>query len=278
MTTLCFPGRKVTGAAGVRPMLVVGKVLHFLTARLRERREKMAILSRHQNACTCAEHMLGMVGSTDLRLPLERDNSRRSTGHAWWQLFSPPCLSLHPSEHGACIQFIWREREDGTSYEIVQKESAVISSPSSNTRCWRLLQKVQTFTGRIKTPVAGIWHLSTGQDNRKWMPWIWALELLLLFLTADSWSQRTKSSLPNPNTPSSFSPQTAAPEQSVQRKWKRCRPGFRRWSGNHCFVTLQLMVLPYSGRAVQNTGDKKKKKNTTEHTWGHAYYRTLLPA
>lgn len=63
-------------------MLVAGKVLHFRTARLRERREKMATLSRHQNTCICAEHRLGMVASTNLRLRLERDSSRRSTGRA----------------------------------------------------------------------------------------------------------------------------------------------------------------------------------------------------
>lgn len=80
-------------------MLVVGKVVHFRIARLRERRQKTTILSRQQNTCICAKYILGVVGFTDSRLSFERDNSRRSTGHTRSQLFCAPCIFLHPSEH-----------------------------------------------------------------------------------------------------------------------------------------------------------------------------------
>lgn len=154
-------------------MLVVGKVLHFRTARLREKREKIAILSRQQNTCICAKHILWVVGSTNSRLSFERDNSRRSTGHTHCQVFPAPWIFLHPSEHWAWTKFICREREDGTSYKILQKESSVISSPSRNKGAGCSYGKCRVLAERTKTPAAGIWHLSTGQENRTWIPGRW---------------------------------------------------------------------------------------------------------
>lgn len=100
-----------------------------------------------------------------------------------WQLFSAPCVFLHPSEHWAWTEFICRERENGTSYKILQKESSVISSPRRNTRCWMLLWKVQSFSRKNKD--SSCWNLAPryrsaeqNMDPRE-MDGLWALELLV---------------------------------------------------------------------------------------------------
>lgn len=170
-----------------------------------------------------------------------------------------PCIFLHPYIEPGPGSIAEKEKMDLDPAEgicchfVTQHKYKVLDAPmESPAFCWK-----------EQTPAFWIWHLTTGQQNRMWIPgrWTgfvhWSGTGIAHNHFSPSWLQTTAQQGVNPffSVPtSSFFQSTNCCTWTVSPKHVK-DAGFRRWSNNNCFVILQLKVLPYSGKAVQNTGD-----------------------
>lgn len=156
-------------------MLVVGKMLHLRTARLRDRRQKTGILSRQQNAWICAKHILEVVGS-DLRLSFEETTAGQALDTLSDSSSLLSCIFLHPYIEPGPSSFAEKEKME-LHTRSCRKNLLSFSHPAEIQGAGCSYGKSSVLPKKTKAPAPWIWHLTTPEWNvdPREMDWLCAL-------------------------------------------------------------------------------------------------------